>query len=79
MNGNIPGVIPIDIHAAFPSIATGRLVNRIEAVYIDGDLIPWMECFLSESMVVMVMDCNAMERHPVEVDLPLGSPVSPIC
>jgi len=38
-DGNITGVLLIDIKAAFPSIAQQRLVNGMKAKYIDGDLI----------------------------------------
>jgi hypothetical protein len=68
----------MDIEAAFPSVAKGRLVNLIKVRQMDGDLIRWMESFLSERTVEMVIEGNAMERHPVEAGVPQGSPVSPI-
>jgi hypothetical protein len=43
---------------------------------MDGDLIRGMESCLLESMLEMILDGNAMERHPVDVGLPQGSPVS---
>jgi len=45
---------------------------------MDGDLIRWTESFLSERAVEMIIESNAMERHPVEAGVPQGSPVSPI-
>jgi len=45
---------------------------------MDGDIIRWTESFLSERTVEMVIDGNAMERHPVEVGFPQGSSESPI-
>jgi len=45
---------------------------------MDRDLIRWTESFLSERTVVMIIEGNTMERHPVEAGVPQGSPVSPI-
>jgi hypothetical protein len=45
---------------------------------MDGDLVRWTESFLSERTVEMIIEANAMERHPVEAGVPQGSPVSPI-
>jgi len=77
-NGHITGVLLIDIKAAFPSVAKGRLVNLIEARQMDGDLIRWTESILSDRTVEMVIQGNAMTRHPVEGGVPQGSPVSTI-
>jgi len=66
------------IEAAFPSVAKGRLVNIMKVRQIDGDLIQWTESFLLEGTVEMVIEGNAMERHPVEAGVPQGSPLSPI-
>ena len=45
---------------------------------LDGDLIRWMESFLSERTVEMIIKGNAMDRHRVDDRVPQGSPVSPI-
>jgi len=77
-NGRIAGMLLIHIKAAFPSVAKGRLVNLMKVRQMDGDLIRWTENFLSERTVEMVIQGNAMERHPVEAGVPEGSPVPPI-
>jgi len=46
MNGHITGVLLMDIEAAFPSMAKGRLVNLIKVRQMDGDLVQWTENFL---------------------------------
>jgi hypothetical protein len=43
---------------------------------MDGDLIRWTESFLSERTVEMIIEGNAMQRHPVEAGVLQGSPVS---
>jgi len=77
-NGHITGVLLMDIKAAFPSVPKGRLVNLMKVRQMDGDLIRWTESFLSERTVEMIIEGNAMDRHPVEAGVPQGSPVSPI-
>jgi len=77
-NGHITGVLLMDIKAAFPSVAKGRLVNWMKVRQMDGDLIRWTESFLSERTVEIVIEGNTMDRHPVEAGVPQGSPVSPI-
>jgi hypothetical protein len=68
----------MDIKAAFASVTIGRLVNEIKAKHIDGDLIRWTECFLSDRMAEMTIQGNAMTRHPVNAGVPQGSPLLPI-
>ena len=77
-NGHIPGMILMDIKPAFPSVAKGRLVNLMKVRQMDRDRIRWTESFLLETTVEMIIEGNAMERHPVEAGVPQGSPVSPI-
>jgi len=75
---NITGVLLMDINAAFPSVARGRLIHAMMAKKIDGDLIRWTESFLSERTVEMVIEGNVLQSHPVEAGVPQGSPVLPI-
>jgi len=76
--GHLAGVLLMDIKAAFPSVATGRLVNLMMVRQMDGDLIRWTESVLWDRTVEMIIEGNAMERHPVEAAVLQGSPVSPI-
>jgi len=75
---NIVGILQMDIKAAFPSVARGRLIHAMKAMWIDGDLIRWTESFLSERTVGMVSEGNVLQSHSVEAGVPQGSPVSPI-
>jgi len=77
-NGRITGVLVMDLKAAFPSVAKGRLVNFMKIRQMDGDLIRWMESFLLECTVKMIIKGNAIEKHQVEAGVPPGPPVSPI-
>jgi len=78
MNGHIPGVLHMDIKAAFPSVAKGRLLNLMKVRQMHGDLVRWTGSFPSKSNVEMIIEGNAIQRHQVEAGVPQGSPVSPI-
>jgi hypothetical protein len=77
-NSHITGILLMDIIAAFPRMAKGRLVNLMKVRQKDGGRIQWMESFLSERQVEMIIKGNAMERHPLEAGVLQGSPVSTI-
>jgi len=76
--GHIAGVLLMDIKAAFPSVAKGRLVNLMKVRQMAGDHIRWTESYLSERTVEMIIEGNAMQRHLVEAGVLQGSPVSMI-
>jgi len=45
-NGDITGLLPRDIKAAFPNVAKHRLVNLMKVRQMDGDLVRWTQSFL---------------------------------
>jgi hypothetical protein len=65
-NWHIRGVLLIDIKAAIPSMAKGRQVNLMKVRQREGGLMLWMERFLSDRTVEMIIEGNAMERHQVK-------------
>jgi hypothetical protein len=58
------------IKATFPRVAKGRPVNIMKVRQMNGDLIRWTESFVSERAVEMIIESNAIERHPVEPGVP---------
>jgi len=50
-SGHITGVLPMDVKAAFPSVAKGRLVNVMKVRKMNRDLIRWTASSLSERTV----------------------------
>jgi len=68
----------MDIKADYPSLAKERIVNLMKVRQMDGDHIQCTESFPSETMLEMVIEGNAMERHVVEAGVLQGSPMSPI-
>jgi hypothetical protein len=77
-NRHITGVLLMDIKAAFPSVANGRLLNLMKVREMDGDLVRWTESCQLGRTLDMIIEGNAMDRHPVEAGVHQGSPVSPI-
>jgi hypothetical protein len=69
-NGHITGVRLMDIKAAFPRVEKARLVKLVQVRQIDGDLGRCTESFLSETVVEMMIEGNAIERYPVDVGIP---------
>jgi hypothetical protein len=69
---NITGVLLMDIKAAFPSLARGRLIHAMKSKKIDGDRIRWTESFVSERTVEMVIEGNNFQSHPMEAGVPQG-------
>ena len=66
----------MDINAAFPSMAKGRLVNIMKVRQMDGDHIRWRESCLSEGAVEVIIEGNDMGRPPVQAGVPQGSLVT---
>jgi hypothetical protein len=75
-NGHITVMLLMDIKAAFPRVAKGRIVNLMKVREIDGNLIRWMETFLLERIVEMIIEGNTMDRHALEAGVPQGSALS---
>jgi hypothetical protein len=60
-HGHITGVLLMDIKAAFPSVAKGRLVNLMKVRKMDGDLIRWKQSVVSERTVLINIEANAIK------------------
>jgi hypothetical protein len=65
-DGYIAGELLMDIKAAFRSVAKRRLVNYMKVRQMVGDVIRWTENCLSQRAVEMIIEGNAVERHPGE-------------
>jgi hypothetical protein len=75
---HITGVLLMDINAAFWSVAKGTLVNLMKVSQMDGELIRWTESCVRKRPVVITIERNAVESHPLEAVVTQGSPESPI-
>jgi len=71
-------VLLMDIKGAFPHVAKGNLIKRMEEMGFEADLVRWVESFMEERKVIMLMDGKEGDSMEVEMGVPQGSPVSPV-
>jgi len=76
--GKTAAVLLMDVKGAFPHVAKGNLIKRMEEMGFEADLVRWVECFMEERRVIMSMDGKEGESMDVETGVPQGSPVSPV-
>jgi len=76
--GNTAAVLLMDVKGAFPHVAKGNLIKRMEEMGFKADLVRWVESFMEERKVIMLMDGKEGDRMDVERAFLQGSPVSPV-
>jgi len=76
--GNTAAVLLMDVKGAFPHVAKGNLVKRMEEMGFEADLVRWVESFMEDRKVIMSMDGKEGDNMDVETEIPQGSPVSPV-
>ena len=68
----------MDVKGAFPHVAKGNLIKRMEEMGCEADLVRWVESFMEERKVIMSMDGKEGDSMEVEMGVPQGSPISPV-
>jgi len=76
--GNTAAVLLMDVKGAFPHVAKGNLIKRMEEMRFEADLVRWVESFMENRKVIMSMDGKEGDSMDVETGVPQGSPVSPV-
>ena len=76
--GNTAAVRLMDVKGAFPHVAKGNLIKRMEEMGFEADLVRWVESFMEERRVIMSMDGKEGDSMDVETGVLQGSPVSPV-
>jgi len=76
--GNTAAVLLMDVKGAFPHVAKGNLIKRMEEMGFKADLVRWVESFMEERKVIMSMDGKEGDSMDVEMGVPQGSPMSPV-
>jgi len=76
--GNTAAVLLMDVKGAFPHVAKGNLIQRMEEMGFEVDLVRWVESFMEERKVIMSMDGKEGDSMDVETGVPQGSPVLPV-
>jgi hypothetical protein len=76
--GNTAAVLLMDVQGAFPHVAKGKLIKRIEEMEFEADLVRWVESIIEERKVIMSMDGREGDSMDVETGVPKRSQVSPV-
>jgi ribonuclease HI len=74
----IAAALLMDVKGAFPSVARGNLIKRMEDMGFEADICRWTESFMSDRRATIKMDGREGEVMDVETGVPQGSPTSPI-
>lgn len=72
------GALFLDVKGAFDHVNPSRLITRLIEFNLDGDLIQWVQSFLTDRWVQLQIDNAQCPTHPINSGVPQGSPVSPI-
>jgi len=75
--GNIAAVLLMDVKGAFPHVAKGNLIKRLEEMGFEADLVRWVESVMEDRKVIMSMDGKEGDSMNVETGVPQGSPGLP--
>jgi hypothetical protein len=76
--GNTTAVLLMDVKGAFPHVAKGNLIKRMEEMGFEADLVKWVESLMEERKVIMSMDGRKGDIIDVETGVPQGLPVLPV-
>jgi len=76
--GNTAALLLMDVKGAFPHVAKGNLIKRMEEMEFEADLVRWVESFMEDRKVIMSMDRKEGDSMDVETGVLQGSPVSPV-
>ena len=72
------GALFLDVNGAFDHVNPSQLVSRLIEFGLDGELIQWVQSFLTDRWVQLQIDNTQCPAHPISSGVPQGSPMSPI-
>lgn len=76
--GKLGACLFMDIMGAFDHVVRQKLIGGLWGMGMDGDLVRWVDSFLSNRRALLVIDGHAGDETPINSGLPQGSPVSPV-
>lgn len=68
----------LDVKGAFDRVNKSKLLKRMIEVGIAGNIVRWVDSFLTDRRAMLVIDGRTGESRRVQAGLPQGSPVSPV-
>lgn len=67
-----------DLSSAFPMAAADAIIATLRRRGVPPEAIPWIESFLSDRSVTLIVDGVKDGKRTIRLGLPQGSPLSPI-
>jgi hypothetical protein len=68
----------LDVRGAFGRVNKRQLLERMTQAGIAGNIVRWVDSFLSNRRAMLVIDGRTGETRAIQAGLPQGSPVSPV-
>lgn len=68
----------LDVKGAFDRVNKKQLLKRMVQAGIAGNIVRWVDSFLSDRRALLVIDGRTGETRDIHAGLPQGSPVSPV-
>jgi len=68
----------LDVKGAFHRVNKKQLLKRMVQAGIAGNIVRWVDSFLSDRRALLVIDGRTGETRDIQAGLPQGSPVSPV-
>jgi hypothetical protein len=68
----------LDVKGALDRVDKTHLLKRMILVGIAGNIVRWVDSFLSNRRAMLVIDGRTGETRAIQAGLPQGSPVSPV-
>jgi hypothetical protein len=68
----------LDVKGAFDRANKKQLLNRMVQVGMAGNIVRWVDSFLSDRRAMLVIGGRTSETRDIQAGLPQGSPVSPV-
>ncbi|KAI7704569.1 hypothetical protein KC353_g13409 [Hortaea werneckii] len=68
----------LDVKGAFDRVSKPQLLKRMVQVGIAGNIVRWVDSFLSDRRAMLVIDGRTGQTRSIKAGLPQGSPVSPV-
>ena len=68
----------MDVKRAFDHVSKSQLLSQIIELGIDGDFVTWMDSFLTDRKIQLVIDGHDNKERKIQTGIPQGSSVLPI-